>query len=117
MSRIDNFEKIENYCSMFKDFSIYTYCFYYGICCIIDVENYDKSVIEKIIDLCDNIYGDSGDAIEIGKEVASCIFQEKQIPIEVIKKIPLDDLVEEYEDDRFESLQSYNSSEKELEIE
>ena len=91
---IESFKKIKEYSASFDDYNIYDYCFYI---CLTNVKNdIPKEELELLIKKCSEVHGDYTDPISIGQLLANEIYEEKNITIDQIKSLSVDDFYDWY---------------------
>lgn len=95
---ISDYEKIKDYCASFETFDIYSYLYYIGLTNVKDDIPADELLI--LIEKCNSLGGEYTDPIEIGQSLANEIYTEKNITIDDIKSLTVDEFYNWYNDGR-----------------
>lgn len=108
MNKIQNYEKLREYCDEIEDFDIYDYAYYLGIT---SIENdIPESNIIDLIKICSEVSNNYSDPIEIGKSLAESIYHFKYLTLEQLKRIPANDIYDMYFDNKLYNLEYYFDS-------
>lgn len=95
---IEEFNKIKEYSASFNNYNIYDYCFFIGLTNV--KENIPNDELELLIKKCGEVHGDYTDPIELGQSLANEIYTEKNITIDDIKSLTVDEFYNWYNDGR-----------------
>jgi len=104
MNRTENLKKLAKKFDKY-DCDIYEFCYYIGINNVIEYDDkISDSDINKIVDICDLVCKDREDPIEVGQDVAISIFEDKDISLELLRRLPTLTIAKAYREGNLEDL-------------
>lgn len=96
--KIADYKQIKEYCAKFDEYQIYDYLYFIGITNVNpDISDEDLLLLMK---KCETLSGEYTDPIEVGQSLANEVFEEKNITLEQIKKLSVDEFYSWYNDGR-----------------
>ena len=97
MKKIEKFKELNNYFEN-EDFNIYDYMYYVGVS---DTKSdITEEELQEFSQACDRFVGDYTDPIILAHELAQEVYASKNISLQELKEISLDDFYDWYDNGR-----------------